>query len=98
MVLHWLSLSRPMPCPRHCLTLALYIHVDAMSQTWSYTDTSCSRCVSQTCLTLAYVLKLMHVPDMSYTSIHLNANAMSQKWSYTGSHNVADACPRHVLH
>ncbi|KHG12094.1 hypothetical protein F383_17572 [Gossypium arboreum] len=23
MVLHWLSSSRPMPCPRHSLTLAL---------------------------------------------------------------------------
>ncbi|KHG20130.1 hypothetical protein F383_06408 [Gossypium arboreum] len=40
----------------------------------------------------------MHVLDMSYTSTRLNADARSQTWSYTGSHNVADACPRHVLH
>ncbi|KHG19412.1 hypothetical protein F383_03390 [Gossypium arboreum] len=23
---------------------------------------------------------------------------MSQTWFYTSSHNVADACPKHVLH
>ncbi|KHG08731.1 hypothetical protein F383_35565 [Gossypium arboreum] len=69
-----------------------------MSQTWSYTDTSRSRCMSQTCLTLTYVSRPMHVADMSYTSTRLNADAMSQTWSYTGSHNVADTCPRHVLH
>ncbi|KHG05550.1 hypothetical protein F383_30660 [Gossypium arboreum] len=40
----------------------------------------------------------MHVPDMSYTSTRLNVDAMSQTCSCTGSHNVADACPRHVLH
>ncbi|KHG29475.1 hypothetical protein F383_16452 [Gossypium arboreum] len=55
-----------------------------MSRTWSYTDTSHSRCMSQTCLTLALVsmlmprprhgltlaliMWLMHVSDMSYTS------------------------------
>ncbi|KHF97430.1 hypothetical protein F383_36589 [Gossypium arboreum] len=66
-----------------------------MSQTWS---TFCSRCMSQTCLTLAYISRLMHVPNMSYTSSRLNADAMSQTWSYTGFHNVADACSRHVLH
>ncbi|KHG15073.1 Isoleucine--tRNA ligase [Gossypium arboreum] len=38
--------------------------------------------MSQTCLILALISMPMHVPDMSYT----------------GSHNVADACPRHVLH
>ncbi|KHG29928.1 Glycerol-3-phosphate dehydrogenase [NAD(P)+] [Gossypium arboreum] len=38
--------------------------------------------MSQTCLTLALVSMPMHVLDMSYT----------------GSHNVVDACPRHVLH
>ncbi|KHG22404.1 hypothetical protein F383_01983 [Gossypium arboreum] len=54
--------------------------------------------MSQTCLTLAYISRPMHVPDMSYTSSRLNADVMSQTWSYTGSHNVADACPRHVLH
>ncbi|KHG21261.1 hypothetical protein F383_01016 [Gossypium arboreum] len=57
-----------------------------MSQTWFYTDTSRSRCMSHTCLTLAIIsipipcpkhgltLALimwpMHVPDMSYTSSH----------------------------
>ncbi|KHG00089.1 hypothetical protein F383_16927 [Gossypium arboreum] len=57
-----------------------------MSQTWSYTDTSRSQCMSQTCLTLALVSMPMpcpkhgltlalimwpiHVPDMSYTSSH----------------------------
>ncbi|KHG18407.1 hypothetical protein F383_04104 [Gossypium arboreum] len=56
-----------------------------MSQTWSYTDTSRSRCMSQTCLTLAFVLRPMHVPDMSYTSSRLNADAMAQTWSYTDS-------------
>ncbi|KHG03475.1 Putative G1/S-specific cyclin [Gossypium arboreum] len=40
----------------------------------------------------------MHVPNMSYASPRLDADAMSQTWSYTGSHNVAEACPRHVLH
>ena len=49
-------------------------------------------------LTLAIIVWLMHVPDMSYTSPLLDADAMSQTWSYTGSHNVAEACPRHVLH
>ncbi|KHG15435.1 hypothetical protein F383_16945 [Gossypium arboreum] len=53
-----------------------------MSQTWSYTNTSCSRCMSQTCLTLVYISRLMHVPNMSYTSSCLNADAMSQTWSY----------------
>ncbi|KHG11971.1 hypothetical protein F383_18526 [Gossypium arboreum] len=38
--------------------------------------------MSQTCLTLALISMSLHVPDMSYT----------------GSRNVADACPRHVLH
>ncbi|KHG10784.1 hypothetical protein F383_14932 [Gossypium arboreum] len=28
----------------------------------------------------------------------LNVDVMSHTWSYTGSHNVVDACPRHVLH
>ncbi|KAG8496661.1 hypothetical protein CXB51_007791 [Gossypium anomalum] len=50
-----------------------------------------------TCLTLAYISRPMHVPDMSYTSSRLNADAMSQTWSYTGSHNVADACLRHRM-
>ncbi|KHG23626.1 hypothetical protein F383_28839 [Gossypium arboreum] len=54
--------------------------------------------MSQTCLTLAYVSRPMHVPDMSYTSSRLNADAMSQTWSYTDYHLVANACPRHVLH
>ncbi|KHG10019.1 hypothetical protein F383_04013 [Gossypium arboreum] len=44
-----------------------------MSQTWSYTDTSCSRCISQTCLTLSYVSRPIHVPDISYTSTHLDS-------------------------
>ncbi|KHG14701.1 hypothetical protein F383_19936 [Gossypium arboreum] len=69
-----------------------------MSQTWSYTDTFHSQCMSQTYLTLTYISIPMYVLDMSYTSAHLNADAMSQTWSYTGSHNVGDACPRHVLH
>ncbi|KHG09034.1 hypothetical protein F383_36348 [Gossypium arboreum] len=34
-----------------------------MSQTWSYTYTSRSRCMSQTCVTLTYVSRPMHVPD-----------------------------------
>ncbi|KHG03392.1 putative diguanylate cyclase YeaP [Gossypium arboreum] len=67
MVLHWLS----------------NLHADAMSQTWSYTDTSRNRCMSQTCLSLVYISRPMHVPDMSYTSTNLNANAVSQTWSYT---------------
>ncbi|KHG01443.1 hypothetical protein F383_20822 [Gossypium arboreum] len=54
--------------------------------------------MSQTCLRLDYISRSMHVPDMSYTNSRLNVVAMSQTWSYTGSHNVADACPRHVLH
>ncbi|KHF98643.1 Citrate-sodium symporter [Gossypium arboreum] len=86
-----------MPCHRHGLTLTIQIEADAMSQTWSYSDTSRSRCMSQTCLTLAYITRQMYVPDMSYTSSHFNADTMSQTWSYTCSHNVADACPRHVL-
>ncbi|KHG14893.1 hypothetical protein F383_18259 [Gossypium arboreum] len=61
--------------------------VDAMSQTWSYTDTSRSQCTSQTCLTLAYVSRPMYIPDMSYTNTRLNADAMSQTWYYTSSHN-----------
>ncbi|KHG13934.1 hypothetical protein F383_20154 [Gossypium arboreum] len=80
-----------MPCPKHGLTLAIITEADAMSQTWSYTDISHSRCMSQTCLTLAYVSRPLYVPDMSYTSTRLNAIAMSRTWSYTGSHNVADA-------
>ncbi|KHG08984.1 hypothetical protein F383_35941 [Gossypium arboreum] len=36
--------------------------------------------MSQTCLTLAYVSRPMHVPDMSYTSTHLDADAISQTW------------------
>ncbi|KHG28162.1 hypothetical protein F383_15847 [Gossypium arboreum] len=48
-----------------------------MSQTWSYTDTSRSRCMSQTCLTLSYISRLMYVPNMSYTSSRLNVDAMS---------------------
>ena len=67
-----------------------------MSQTWSYTSLTRSRYMSQTCLTLAYILRIMYVPDMSYTSSRLNADAMFRTWSYTGSHNMADACPRHV--
>ncbi|KHG19868.1 hypothetical protein F383_02829 [Gossypium arboreum] len=48
--------------------------------------------MSQTCLTLAYITRPMHVLDMSYTSSRLSADAMSQTWSYTGSHNnSADA-------
>ncbi|KHG06238.1 hypothetical protein F383_32616 [Gossypium arboreum] len=55
-----------------------------MSQTWSYTGTSHSRCMSQTCLTvalistpmpcrrhgltLALIIWPMHVRNMSYTS------------------------------
>ncbi|KAG8480416.1 hypothetical protein CXB51_025059 [Gossypium anomalum] len=46
-------------------------------QTWSYTDTSRSRCMSQTCLTLAYATRSMHIPDMSYTGTRLNTDAMS---------------------
>ncbi|KHF99640.1 Mitochondrial presequence protease [Gossypium arboreum] len=38
--------------------------------------------MSQICLTQAYILRSMHVPDMSYTGLHLEV----------------DACPRHVLH
>ncbi|KHG06253.1 Pyruvate carboxylase, mitochondrial [Gossypium arboreum] len=34
---------------------------------------------------LAYISRMMHVPDMSYTSSHFNVDAMSQTWSYTGS-------------
>ncbi|KHG20641.1 hypothetical protein F383_25473 [Gossypium arboreum] len=86
------------PCPRHGLTLALTYLCRFHAQTWFYTDTSRSRCMSQTCLTLAYILKPMHVPNMSYTSSCLNVDAMFQTWSYTGSHNVADACLIHVLH
>ncbi|KHG05564.1 hypothetical protein F383_31235 [Gossypium arboreum] len=33
--------------------------------------------MSYTCLTLAYISRSMHVPDMSYTSTRLNADAMS---------------------
>ncbi|KHG13099.1 hypothetical protein F383_18007 [Gossypium arboreum] len=74
-----------MPCPKHGLTIALTYPCRCMSQTWSYTDTSRSRCMSQTCLTLAYVSRPMHVPDIPYTSSHLNIDAMSQTWSYAGS-------------
>ncbi|KHG04500.1 Kelch-like protein 1 [Gossypium arboreum] len=49
-------------------------------------------------LILALVSRPMYVPNMSYTSTRPNADAMSQTWSYTGSHKVADACPKHVLH
>ncbi|KHG03817.1 hypothetical protein F383_27722 [Gossypium arboreum] len=46
------------------MVLHWLIHqVDAMSQTWSYTDTSCQS-MSQTCLTLALVSMQCHVPDM----------------------------------
>ncbi|KHG24907.1 hypothetical protein F383_31067 [Gossypium arboreum] len=69
-----------------------------MSQAWSYTDTFHSRCMSQTCLILTYISRSMHVLDTSYIVTRLNVDAMSQTWSYTGSHNVVDACPRHVLH
>ncbi|KHG21372.1 serine hydroxymethyltransferase, mitochondrial [Gossypium arboreum] len=48
--------------------------------------------------TWSYTSSRMHVPDMSYTGTHLYADAMSQTWSYTGYRNVADACPRYVLH
>ncbi|KHG04982.1 Biotinidase [Gossypium arboreum] len=61
MVLHWLS----------------HLRADAMSQRWSYIDTSHSQCMSQTCLTLAYISRPMHVLDMSYTSSCLNVVAMS---------------------
>ncbi|KHG12752.1 putative ATP-dependent RNA helicase DDX59 [Gossypium arboreum] len=103
-----------MPCPRQVLHWLSYIEVDAMSQTGltlalinrcrchvlgrSYTDTqqadtmsytgltlaciSRGQCISQTCLTLALISMLIHVPYMSYT----------------GTHDMADACPRHVLH
>ncbi|KHG18365.1 Uncharacterized protein F383_20722 [Gossypium arboreum] len=40
--------------------------------------------------TSLHISRPMHVPYMSYTSSRLNADAMSQTWSYTGSHNVAD--------
>ncbi|KHG25707.1 hypothetical protein F383_31859 [Gossypium arboreum] len=36
--------------------------------------------MSQTCLTLAYFSRPMHVLDMSYTSTRLNTDAMSQTW------------------
>ncbi|KHG30320.1 Uncharacterized protein F383_01336 [Gossypium arboreum] len=59
-----------------------------MSQTWSYTNTSHSQCMSLTCLILAYLTRPMHVPDTSYTSFRLNADAMSQTWSYIDSRNT----------
>ncbi|KHG28724.1 hypothetical protein F383_14098 [Gossypium arboreum] len=55
-----------------------------MSRTWSYTGSHLS--MSMPC------------PRHSLTLTHLVADAMSQTWSYNGSQNVADACPRHVLH
>ncbi|KHG27571.1 swr1-complex 4 [Gossypium arboreum] len=88
----------PMPCPRYGLTLALTYPCQYNVPDMVYTDTSRSQCMSQICLTQAYISRPMHVPDMSYTSSRLNANAISQIWSYTDSHNMADACPRHVLH
>ncbi|KHG08172.1 hypothetical protein F383_35283 [Gossypium arboreum] len=54
-----------------------------MSQTWSYTDTSCSQCIldmsyTSSCLnaprhglTLALIMWPMYVSDMSYTSTQL---------------------------
>ena len=47
--------------------------------------------MSQTCLTLVYIPRPMHVPDLSYTGARLNVDAISQTWSYTGSHVEADA-------
>ncbi|KHG00079.1 hypothetical protein F383_18109 [Gossypium arboreum] len=46
-------------------------------------------------------LSYIETDAMSQTWFYTNtyqADAMSQTWSYTGSHNVADACPIHVLH
>ncbi|KHF98548.1 Killer cell lectin-like receptor subfamily B member 1B allele A [Gossypium arboreum] len=64
-------------------------------RTWDKLPTPCPRhgltlaiifeadAMSQTwSYTSSRIYVLMHVPDMSYTS----------------THNVADACPRHVLH
>ncbi|KHG13554.1 hypothetical protein F383_16567 [Gossypium arboreum] len=34
-----------------------------MSHTWSYSETSRSQCMSQTCLALAYISRPMHIPE-----------------------------------
>ncbi|KHG05893.1 hypothetical protein F383_32618 [Gossypium arboreum] len=86
-VLHWLSLSRPM-------------HVPDMSYSGTHL---CADAMSQTCLTLTLVWMLMLCPRHGLTlalitSPRLDADAVSQTWSYIGSHNMADACPKHVLH
>ena len=70
-------------CPRQVLHWLSSIGVGAMSQTGlTLAGISRGRFMSHTCLTLALVSMQMHVLEMSYT----------------GSHNVADACLRHVLH
>ncbi|KHG30051.1 hypothetical protein F383_16159 [Gossypium arboreum] len=67
------------------------IRADAMSWTWSYTNTSCSRWMSQTCLRLALIMCSMHVLDMSYTSTQITRMSRREyliyflrfKWSST---------------
>ncbi|KHG05790.1 hypothetical protein F383_31673 [Gossypium arboreum] len=77
------SISVPMPCPRHGLTLT-HLVTDACLRHVLHWLTSRGRCMSQTCLilavvsmpmpcpkhglTLALIMRPMHVPDMSYTS------------------------------
>ncbi|KAH1107872.1 hypothetical protein J1N35_011640 [Gossypium stocksii] len=59
------------------------VNADAMSQTWSYTDSHVKvDAMSQT---------------WSYTSSHLIVDAMSQTWSYTSAHIELMPCPRHDL-
>ncbi|KAL1157195.1 hypothetical protein V6Z11_A08G140200 [Gossypium hirsutum] len=72
---------------------------DAMSQTGlALACISRGLCISQTCLTLALVSMLMHVPNMSYIGLYISRPMHVPDMSYTGSGNVADTCPKHVLH
>ncbi|KHG11305.1 hypothetical protein F383_13946 [Gossypium arboreum] len=72
-----------MPCPRHGLTLAIFIEADAMSQTWSYTS--------------SHISLPMPCPRHGLTVTQLVVEACPRH-GLTLTHLIADACPRHVLH
>ncbi|KAH1056680.1 hypothetical protein J1N35_034745 [Gossypium stocksii] len=72
----------------------LTCQVDAMSQTWFYTDSQRieADAMSQTWSYTGSLLSvLMPCPKHGLTLTHIQAGAMSQTWSYTNTRINADA-------
>ncbi|KHG11985.1 Multifunctional CCA [Gossypium arboreum] len=82
-VLHWVT-SRARYMSQTCLTLAIEIEANAMSQTWSYTS--------------SHISILMSCPRHGLTLTPLYVPMPCPRHDLKLTHLIADACPRHVLH